>query len=282
MAVTPLDDLRTKPVETKVVEDRSQENQLGRDAFLKIFIAQLGAQDPLNPQDSTQLSSQLAQFSQLEQTLQSTATLGKIGDKLDELIELGKGQNSGLDPVGLIGKTIDFPADELTVPGAGASSPLEIAVSGSLDSTALLVQVEEIGGDAHGLLQLSAQRSADGSIPTLPPGTYTLRFENGEPVVFGPEALQDLGVSVTPFQQLRENEDGEFELDTETNAPFQFSSGRRYRFSVRAADANVGSTPVDLDLTRSAQVTSVRLKDGSPLVIAGGAEVDPARIQSIR
>lgn len=37
--------------------------------FLQLLIAQIKNQDPTNPQDSTQFVSQLAQFSQLEQTL---------------------------------------------------------------------------------------------------------------------------------------------------------------------------------------------------------------------
>ncbi|MEI9971413.1 MAG: flagellar hook capping FlgD N-terminal domain-containing protein [Ignavibacteriota bacterium] len=37
--------------------------------FLQLLVAQLQNQDPLNPADSTQFVSQLAQFSQLEQTM---------------------------------------------------------------------------------------------------------------------------------------------------------------------------------------------------------------------
>ena len=37
--------------------------------FLQLLVAQLQNQDPLNPTDSTQFVSQLAQFSQLEQTM---------------------------------------------------------------------------------------------------------------------------------------------------------------------------------------------------------------------
>lgn len=42
-------------------------NTLGKDDFLKMLLAQLKNQDPLNPMDSAQYSAQLAQFSTLEQ-----------------------------------------------------------------------------------------------------------------------------------------------------------------------------------------------------------------------
>jgi flagellar basal-body rod modification protein FlgD len=38
--------------------------------FLQLLVAQLQNQDPLNPTDSTQFVSQLAQFSSLEQMMQ--------------------------------------------------------------------------------------------------------------------------------------------------------------------------------------------------------------------
>ncbi len=39
---------------------------LGKDDFLTLLIAQLSAQDPLDPMDSQDFSAQLAQFSALE------------------------------------------------------------------------------------------------------------------------------------------------------------------------------------------------------------------------
>ena len=44
-------------------------NMANSDTFLKLLVAQIQNQDPLNPSDSMQFVSQLAQFSQLEQTI---------------------------------------------------------------------------------------------------------------------------------------------------------------------------------------------------------------------
>ena len=42
---------------------------MGKDAFLQLLVAQIKNQNPLNPADGAQFLSQLAQFSQLEQTM---------------------------------------------------------------------------------------------------------------------------------------------------------------------------------------------------------------------
>ncbi|GMA61562.1 flagellar hook capping protein [Alicyclobacillus fastidiosus] len=45
----------------------NQSATLGEDSFLQLLVAQLQNQDPLDPQDNTQMVAQLAQFSALEQ-----------------------------------------------------------------------------------------------------------------------------------------------------------------------------------------------------------------------
>ena len=50
--------------------------------FLKLFVAQLKNQNPLQPQDATQFIAQLAQFSSLEQELQMRQDLDAINKTL--------------------------------------------------------------------------------------------------------------------------------------------------------------------------------------------------------
>jgi flagellar basal-body rod modification protein FlgD len=47
-----------------------------QDTFLKLLVAQLKNQDPLEPQDGTQFVAQLAQFSSLDQLISINKTLG--------------------------------------------------------------------------------------------------------------------------------------------------------------------------------------------------------------
>lgn len=57
---------------------RKPQNELDKDAFLKLFITQMQNQDPLNPDNSSEMASQLAQFHGLEQMLNVNKNLEKM------------------------------------------------------------------------------------------------------------------------------------------------------------------------------------------------------------
>jgi len=72
------------------------EDVLGREDFLTLLVAQLQNQDPLSPDDPTQFTAQLAQFSSLEQlfnlndTMEALATAFANSDRLGTLSTIGK------------------------------------------------------------------------------------------------------------------------------------------------------------------------------------------------
>ncbi|WP_290061130.1 flagellar hook assembly protein FlgD [Paraclostridium bifermentans] len=82
--------------------------ETNKDLFLKLLVAQMSNQDPLNPQDPTQYVTQLAQFSSLEQ-------MQSLNEGMEYLVGLTNGVlvNSAMSTASaLIGKRIEAYAPE--------------------------------------------------------------------------------------------------------------------------------------------------------------------------
>src|SRR5918911_1466706 len=60
----PIDGAQYTPTPATAQVDRN--DQMGKDVFLKLLVAQLKYQDPSNPADSSQMMSQTATFTQVE------------------------------------------------------------------------------------------------------------------------------------------------------------------------------------------------------------------------
>lgn len=54
---------------SNVAKAATKSNELGKDQFLALFVAQLQNQDPLTPMDNSQFIAQMAQFSSVEQLM---------------------------------------------------------------------------------------------------------------------------------------------------------------------------------------------------------------------
>lgn len=89
------------------VEQTESQDDLGRDQFLTLFLTQLNNQDPLNPMDSSEFSSQLAEFSSLEQ-------LFNINDNLEALHDVQDNGNR-FQALELIGKEIKMEGNMLSL-----------------------------------------------------------------------------------------------------------------------------------------------------------------------
>jgi flagellar basal-body rod modification protein FlgD len=76
----------TTPAMPPAVSDLANEQ-----TFLKLLVSQIQNQDPLNPTDSMQYVSQLAQFSELEQTIQIRTDV----DALKQFVTNANGSGNG-------------------------------------------------------------------------------------------------------------------------------------------------------------------------------------------
>src|SRR6476661_1959080 len=95
MAVSGVNSSTSSSSTTASAATQAASNLVDYNSFLKLLVAQMKNQDPMNPTDSTQYLSQLASFSSVEQQVQTNA-------KLDRLIT-----SSGLDQAdSLLGHTL--------------------------------------------------------------------------------------------------------------------------------------------------------------------------------
>ncbi len=93
-------------------------DDMGKDAFLELMIAQLQNQDPLEPMSGTDYSAQLAQFSSLEQ-------LQNINDSINQSIDANYMLTQSINntmTAGLIGKDVKIAGDTVSYIGQDSTN----------------------------------------------------------------------------------------------------------------------------------------------------------------
>lgn len=103
---------------------------MGKDDFLSLLVAQLKNQDPLEPEDPTAFTAQLAQFSSLEQLANLNTTM--------EGLTTAQANSARLSSLSLIGKDITYNGSTVTLEG----KPVEIGyqLDGTASSVTLSIQ----------------------------------------------------------------------------------------------------------------------------------------------
>lgn len=90
---------------------RKPSQQLGKDDFLKILIAQMTNQDPTSPMENTEFIAQMAQFSSLEQM----TNMSQSFEKLTGMIHATEAQST-------LGRTVELDLGGTTVTGTVEAS----------------------------------------------------------------------------------------------------------------------------------------------------------------
>ena len=146
--------------------------------FLKLLVTQLNNQDPLNPLDNAQLTSQLAQMS-------TVSGIEKLNTAFESLLAQS-GSSQVLQSASLIGRTVLVPGADLS-PKRGADAPFAVEVPQAADSVKLAIT--NSAGDTVRSFDLGA----------LPQGVKTLTWDGlsdtGAPVADGVYMISGVGRS---------------------------------------------------------------------------------------
>jgi len=150
-----------------------------KDIFLKLLVAQMKNQDPLKPQDATQMSSQLAQFNMVEQQTNTNSWLEQMAGNGG----LGSAGASGaLDSAsaGYLGRTVTI--NQNTVEYMGASSTFSTDLG--LDAASAQVVIRDSSGQAVRTVDLGPLQAGVQSI------TWDGSNDAGSQVAFGSYAME--------------------------------------------------------------------------------------------
>ena len=115
MAIDPTTGTSTTAATTATSSTKKADQVLGKDDFLKLMVAQMKNQDPMNPSDDKDNIAQMAQFSSLEQITNLATATQKLADSMQMTQTLG-----------LIGHTVSYKAADGTMT-SGTVSAVDVA-----------------------------------------------------------------------------------------------------------------------------------------------------------
>lgn len=146
---------------------------ISKDEFITLLMTQMQYQDPLNPMDSQALTSQLTDFSMLEQQISSNTLLEGMSETLENL--------SQINMLDYIGKEVTTSSNSLTVDGGGITpitysldeaATVQLVVYDSEGEVATRVDLGNMEAGSHAL----EWDGTDSTGQALADGTYYYSF----------------------------------------------------------------------------------------------------------
>jgi flagellar basal-body rod modification protein FlgD len=146
--------------------------EMGKQEFLELLVTQLRHQDPLNPMDSTQFASQLAEFSSLEAMVNVSESVQAQSEAIS-MMALSTNTNLAAS---LLGNEVLAVGDQVQI-GAGGSGAVTVDVGGGGGNAELRITNQygyEMASLPLGTLG-AGRHTLDIDDAGLPPGLY--RYE---------------------------------------------------------------------------------------------------------
>ena len=160
--------------------------RMGKDEFLKLLVAQIGHQDPLNPMDDKEFIAQLAQFSSLEQQISANKNL--------EMLHVGQTALANSQITDLIGKKVRVQTSSMEIDEAGEAPDFNFELGSNASGVEIkvysdtgdLLRTIDVGSRQAGKHNIEWDGLDDEGNP-IEPGEYYIKVE----------AVDEMGDSVS-------------------------------------------------------------------------------------
>jgi flagellar basal-body rod modification protein FlgD len=148
-----------------------------KDQFLKLFMAQLENQDPLNPQNGADMVAQLAQFSSVEQATETNQHLADLAS--------AQAATSSASLANLVGRDCSATAGDFQLDRGGGAPAIQVDSTSAMTGASLVIT--DAGGSELRRLAIPSGASSttvswdgkDASGALVAPGSYHLAIESG-------------------------------------------------------------------------------------------------------
>jgi flagellar basal-body rod modification protein FlgD len=148
-----------------------------KDEFLKLFMAQLEHQDPLDPKSGADMVAQLAQFSSVEQAQQTNQHLNDLA--------AAQAATSSASLSNLVGRDCSAAADGFQLDRGGAPPPIQLTSTSAMQGASVVI-TDDSGKEVRRIAVPAGATSAkvtwDGNAASgapAAPGSYHVTVEPG-------------------------------------------------------------------------------------------------------
>ena len=160
--------------------------QTTQDTFLKMLVAQMQNQDPLNPMDNSQVTSQMAQ-------IQTVSGLSTLNDSMTGLSGQFT-QMQALQSVSLVGHDVLVPGNRVSMSDTGGTGTYDLATAADnvklevMTSAGTVIDTQQLGAQSAGRNSFDWANTTYGADANL---TYRITATSGAAAVTATTYSQD-------------------------------------------------------------------------------------------
>jgi flagellar basal-body rod modification protein FlgD len=188
--MTEVSSLGNPVLQDLAIKKADQNNELDKNAFLRLMVTQLNNQDPLNPQENGDFIAQLAQFSSVE-------GIDNLNDSFSSLASSMQ-SSQALQASALVGRSVHVNSDNSYL---AANDDITGKIKLDTSTSNLVLNISNQAGELVEQIEMGNQQRGDINFvwngankdgQRLPPGQYNFK---AEAIVGGESQQMDIALS---------------------------------------------------------------------------------------